>query len=100
MDSYLVDASGFRGTAEKLWVPSGEPELLEVLRTAARDSIPVTISGGRTGLTGGSVAQGGWVVSLEKFQRLEIATGRAIAGAGVSLEAVQSAAQRTHQFYA
>jgi FAD/FMN-containing dehydrogenase len=100
VDSYLVDASGFRGTADKVLVPSGEPELLEILHHAVRESIPVTISGGRTGLTGGSVAQGGWVVSLEKFQRLEIATGRAIAGAGVSLEAVQSAAQRTHQFYA
>jgi FAD/FMN-containing dehydrogenase len=100
MDSYLVDASGFRGAADKLWVPSGEPELLEILRDAVRESIPVTVSGGRTGLTGGSVAQGGWVVSLEKFQHLEIEKNRALAGAGVSLEAVQTAAHRTRQFYA
>ena len=99
MDSYLVDASGFRGQAEKVWTPDGEAELLEILRSAALESIPVTISGGRTGLTGGSVAQGGWVISLEKFQSLEIEKGRAIAGAGVSLEAVQTAAQRTRQFY-
>ena len=100
MDSYLVDASGFRGTADKVLVPAGEPELLEILRDAVRESIPVTISGGRTGLTGGSVAQGGWVVSLEKFQHLEIEAGRAVAGAGVSLEALQTAAHRTRQFYA
>ena len=100
MDSYLVDASGFRGTADKVLVPASEPELVEILREAGRDSIPVTISGGRTGLTGGSVAQGGWVLSLEKFQRLEIEPGRAIAGAGVSLEALQTAARRTRQFYA
>ena len=81
-------------------VPAGEPELIEILREAARDQAPITISGGRTGLTGGSVAQGGWVVSLEKFQRLAIENGRAIAGAGISLEAVQSAARRTRQFYA
>src|ERR1700676_4197937 len=99
MDSYLVDASGFHGAAGKVLVPAGEPELLEILRDAVRESIPVTISGGRTGLTGGSVAQGGWVVSLEKFQHLEIEAGRAIAGAGVSLEAVQTAAHRTRQFY-
>jgi FAD/FMN-containing dehydrogenase len=99
-DSYLVDASGFRGTADQVVVPAAEPELLEILRHAVRESIPVTISGGRTGLTGGSVAQGGWVISLEKFQHLEIETGRATAGAGLSLEAVQTAAHRTRQFYA
>jgi FAD/FMN-containing dehydrogenase len=100
MDSYLVDASGFRGAADKVLVPGGEPELLDILRDAVRESIPVTVSGGRTGLTGGSVAQSGWVVSLEKFKRLDIEKGRAIAGAGVSLEAVQIAAHRTRQFYA
>jgi FAD/FMN-containing dehydrogenase len=100
VDWYLVDASGFRGTAEKVLVPGGEPELIEIVRDAARESIPITISGGRTGLTGGSVAQGGWVVSLEKFQRLEIEKGRAIVGAGVLLEAVQAAARPTRQFYA
>jgi FAD/FMN-containing dehydrogenase len=99
MDSYLVDASGFRGQADKVLVPAGEPELIDIVSDAARESIPITISGGRTGLTGGSVAQGGWVVSLEKFQRLEIEKGRAIVGAGVSLEAVQTAARPTRQFY-
>ena len=100
MDSYLVDASSFRGQADKVLVPAGEPELIEIVREAARESIPMTISGGRTGLTGGSVAQGGWVVSLEKFQRLEIEKGRAIVRAGASLEAVQTAARQTRQFYA
>ena len=100
MDSYLVDASGFRGAADKVLVPDGEPELLDILRDAVRESIPVTSSGGRTGLTGGSVAQSGWVLSLEKFERLDIEKGRAIVGAGVSLEAVQTAAHRTRQFYA
>jgi FAD/FMN-containing dehydrogenase len=62
--------------------------------------VPLTIVGARTGLTGGGVPQGGWALSLEKFQRLEILPGRAIAGAGVSLEALQAAASRTGQFYA
>ncbi len=44
--------------------------------------------------------QGGWAISLEKFRRLEIFPGHAIAGAGVSLEALQAAASRTRQFYA
>ncbi len=81
--------------------PATESELLEILcERRSRDQTPVTISGARTGLTGGAVPQGGWSISLERFQRLEIASGRAIAGAGVSLEALQAAASRTGQFYA
>jgi len=74
--------------------------LVDILRNASSERIPVTISGARTGLTGGGVPQGGWAVSIEKFQRLEISRGRAIAGAGVSLEALQAAANPTGQFYA
>jgi FAD/FMN-containing dehydrogenase len=62
--------------------------------------VPITLVGARTGLTGGCVPRGGWALSLEKFQRLEICPGRAIVGAGVSLEAVQASASRTGQFYA
>ena len=100
MDSYLEDASGFAGFADRVFVPGGEAELLEILAEASRDRVPVTISGAGTGVTGGRVAQGGWVISTEKFLRLEIRDGCATAGAGVSLEALQAAAGRTHQFYA
>jgi FAD/FMN-containing dehydrogenase len=79
-----------------LIAPASEAELLEILAAG----VPLTIVGARTGLTGGSVPQGGWAISLEKFQRLEIFPGRAIVGAGVSLEALQAAASRTRQFYA
>lgn len=51
-------------------------------------------------MTGGSVPQGGWAVSLEKFQRLEVFPGRAIVAAGVSLETVRAAVAHTGQFYA
>jgi FAD/FMN-containing dehydrogenase len=42
---------------------------------------------------------GGWVISLEKFTRLEIHSGYAIAGAGVLLRDLHSAAQSRGQFY-
>ena len=63
MESYLIDASGFKGQAEKVLVPAGEAELLSIVAEAARDKIPITISGAGTGVTGGRVAQSGWVVS-------------------------------------
>jgi FAD/FMN-containing dehydrogenase len=94
------DASGFKGEAERLISPASEAELLEVIEAASRGAVPLTIGGAWTGLTGGSVPQGGWMLAMEKFQRLEISTGRAIVGPGVSLEALQAAASRTGQFYA
>src|ERR1700675_4415780 len=100
MESYLIDTSGFKGQAEKVLIPSSETELLEIVREASLNQTPVTISGAGTGVTGGRVAQSGWVISLEKFQRVEIHQGRATAGAGVSLETLQTAAARTNQFYA
>jgi FAD/FMN-containing dehydrogenase len=95
----LEDASGYKGQADQIFTPASESELLEILRNAATNDQPVTISGARTGLTGGGVPQGGWLISLEKFQRVQISSGSATAGAGVSLEALQAAAQ-TSQFYA
>src|SRR5882724_4334327 len=100
MDSYLEDASGFKGRADRVFVPVNEAELLEIIAEARRDLVPLTISGAGTGVTGGRVAQGGWVISTEKFLRLEIREGSATAGAGVPLEALQAAAGRKNQFYA
>ena len=92
----LEDASGFQGEADRLIAPASEAELLDVIAAG----VPITIVGARTGLTGGSVPQSGWAVSLEKFRRLEIFPGRAIVGPGASLNDVQAAASRTGQFYA
>jgi len=69
------------------------------LREASAAGVPITVAGGGTGVTGGGVPQGGWVLSLEKLNRLEIHQGYAIAGAGVPLRDLQAAAQRSGQFY-
>lgn len=97
--AYLEDASGFRGHAEQIFIPRGEAELVEVLRRASLEAVPVTVAGAGTGVTGGRVALGGWVVSLEKLNRLEIQKGGAIAGPGVLLSDLHQAAARTGQFY-
>jgi FAD/FMN-containing dehydrogenase len=98
MNSVMIeDASGFRGEAERIVTPASEAELLDVIA----ERVPITIAGARTGLTGGCVPQdGGWAVSLEKLRRLEICTGRAVVGPGVSLDSLQTEAARTGQFYA
>jgi FAD/FMN-containing dehydrogenase len=80
-------------------VPADEAGVAEALREASARGIPVTVAGAGTGITGGRVPFGGWVLSLEKLTRLEIHPGYAIAGAGVLLRDLHAAAQRTRQFY-
>ncbi len=89
----ITDASGFEGWADRTVAPRSESELLELFNS------PLTIRGGGTGLTGGSVPQGGASVSLEHFNKIEIEPGRARVGAGVLLKDLQAAAARTGQFY-
>jgi FAD/FMN-containing dehydrogenase len=96
---YLSDSSGFRGNAERLFLPESEAELAALLREATGSRTPITISGAGTGLTGGRVPQSGWLVSLERFKRLDIGPGLATCGAGTLLRDVQAAAAATGQFY-
>ena len=99
-EAYLVDASGYTGHPDRVVTPATESELLSLLAEARRTETPVTLSGGRTGVTGGCVAETGWLLSLEKFTRLSIEPGRAIAGAGLLLKDLHAAAARSGQFYA
>ena len=96
---YLADASGYRGRADELLLPANEAEVVDIVRRASAANIPVTISGGGSGLTGGRVPNGGWLVSLEKLNTIEVHPGYAICGAGASLTSIQAAAAPSKQFY-
>lgn len=97
---YLEDASGFRGWADAIEVPNDEAQLVEIVRRANASATPLTIAGAGSGLTGGRVPQGGWLLSLERFRRLDIAAGRARVGAAITLLELRDAAAKTGQFYA
>jgi FAD/FMN-containing dehydrogenase len=99
-ESYLLDASGYKGWAETVFIPHDEAAILDIIRRANREHVAVTVVGALSGLTGGGVAQGGWAISLEKFNRVEISNGRATAGAAVTLLDLRNAAATTQQFYA
>ncbi|MGP8243302.1 MAG: FAD-binding oxidoreductase [Bryobacteraceae bacterium] len=96
---YLEDASGYRGHAERLIVAGDEAAVAAALREAASARVPVTIAGAGTGITGARVPFGGWVLSLEKHNRIEIGQGEATVGAGALLGDLHAAAQRSGQFY-
>jgi FAD/FMN-containing dehydrogenase len=96
---YLEDASGLKGHAVRMIAPVDEAGVAEVLREASAAAIPVTVSGAGTGVAGGRVPFGGWVLSLEKFTRLDVYPGNAVVGAGTLLRDLHAAAQRSGQFY-
>ena len=96
---YLADASGYRGHADELLLPENEAAVIDIARSASAARIPITISGGGSGLTGGRVPDGGWLVSLEKLNAIEVHSSYAICGADASLTSIQAAAAPSKQFY-
>ncbi len=79
-----------------MMLPSSTVEVAAALRACHLHGVAVVPQGGRTGLVGGSVSHPGEIIlSLEHMNRIERldATERvAVVGAGVTLEALQTAA--------
>ena len=68
---YLDDEShSYDGAAEKIIFPSSEAEVAAIMKSAFESNTPVTIQGGRTGLTGAAVPLGGIALNLEKMTHL------------------------------
>ena len=68
---YLDDEShSFDGFAENIYFPTSVNQVSAILREAFENGTPVTIQGGRTGLTGGAVPLGGIILNLEKMTEL------------------------------
>ena len=103
LQNYLTDASNMPGGhAEKLFVPESEDEVAEILREANEKRIPVTVSGARTGTVGGAVPFGGWVISLERLNRIKSIdkeSMRAVVEPGVILADFQKAVDAEGLFY-
>ncbi|HMQ04254.1 MAG TPA: FAD-binding oxidoreductase [Pyrinomonadaceae bacterium] len=103
IQNYLTDASNMpSGRAEKLFVPENESEIVEILTEANQQRIPVTISGARTGTVGGAVPFGGWVVSMERLNRIKSIdkeSRRAVVEPGVILADLQKAVEAEGLFY-
>ena len=97
---HVSDASGFEGWADAFFAPATEAEVSALLKDASNQSIPVTVLGAGSGLTGARVAQGGWVLSLERFRKLEIGQGAARVGPAITLVELNQAAAAKGQFYA
>src|SRR3982751_5248376 len=103
LQNYLTDASNMQGGyASKLFIPESAAEVSEILRGANEIRTPVTVSGARTGTVGGAIPFGGYVVSLERLNRIkdiDRASGTAVVEPGVILGDFQKAAEAEGMFY-
>jgi len=103
LTNYLTDASNMPGGhAEKLFIPESTSEIAQILYDANAKKIPVTVSGARTGTVGGAIPFGGYVVSLERLNKIGEINKEAktvTVGAGVILHDLQKAVEAEGLFY-
>lgn len=95
--SYLEDTSNLSGRAHTVYIPQDCAEMAELLRECGRKRMPITCTGGRTGTTGGCVAQGGIIISSEALNKkiyIDAQKNCAIVDAGVTLEQLATHASR------
>ena len=104
-ESYTSDVV-LHGHPDAILRPRNDIEIARILAEAHRHNIPVTAAGGRTSLTGSSVALSGWLLALNGMNRLidlsrDPATGRmvAIAEPGLFLGDLQRTVEAAGWFY-
>ena len=102
-ESYLTDASNMQGGhASKLFIPESVEEIQAILKEANAQSIPVTVSGARTGTVGGAVPFGGYIISTErlnKIKSIDREARTAVVEPGVILRDFQKAVEAEGLFY-
>ena len=105
IQSFLSDASFIRdGYAERVVLPESVADVSEILTSANRDRIPVTVSGAGTGTVGGRVAFGGIVLATDKLNHIKSIVqeehgGFAVVEAGVVLSDLQRAVDQEGLLY-
>lgn len=103
LQNYLTDASNMQGgAAERLFIPETADEVAEILREANEKGIPVTVSGARTGTVGGAIPFGGYVISMERLNKIveiDEDSQTAVVQPGVMLGDLQKAVDAVGLFY-
>ena len=67
---FLRDESRKIGNADSISFPATEEAVREIMAVANTRHLPVTIQGGRTGITAGAVPAGGHVLNLSRMNRV------------------------------
>ncbi|MDF7798329.1 FAD-binding oxidoreductase [Pontiellaceae bacterium B1224] len=97
---FLHDESRREGHAEKICFPTSGNDVFQALEMARQYNWPVTVQGGRTGITGGCVSDGGLIVNLSRMNAIgEIADGQMTVQPGVLLADVRAKLQGSGLFF-
>lgn len=100
---HLEDSSNLTGGyADGLYIPESEQDIKEALIECNDRRIPLTISAGETGTTGGCIPFGGWILNTQKLNKiitLNIKENYAIVQPGVTLEEIETAAGKEKLLY-
>ena len=72
ISGFASDSSNLPAQAEALCRPENERQVAIILRTGRAAKIPITLSAGRSNLTGSATAEGGIVLSTAKLNEPEI----------------------------
>ncbi|MEI6168289.1 MAG: FAD-binding oxidoreductase [bacterium] len=75
---FALDSSNLPGVAQAVSRPATPRECAVVLRTCSQSGIPVTISSGKSNLTGSATPEGGVVLSLSRMMSADGAGGAAV----------------------
>ncbi|MEA3494047.1 MAG: FAD-binding oxidoreductase [Candidatus Margulisiibacteriota bacterium] len=97
---YLEDSSNLSGGhAEGVYIPENEKDIREIITRRNQ----LTVSAGETGTTGGCIPFGGWVVSMQRLNKIIDINPKekyAIVEPGVSLEEIEKAVAKENLLYA
>ncbi|NQT30510.1 MAG: FAD-binding oxidoreductase [Candidatus Saganbacteria bacterium] len=100
---YLEDSSNLGGGhADGVYIPQNEKEIIEALNECNSKKIPLTVSAGETGTTGGCIPFGGWALTTQKLNKIiTLDTERkfAVVEPGVTLEEIEAAVKKENLLY-
>ena len=70
---YLNDESGIvkDGNADVIFFPKSASEVQQIIESSNEMSVPFTVSGGGTGISGGRVPHGGWIIATDDMKTIE-----------------------------
>jgi len=99
--TYLEDASGLNGAhTDKVYLPESVEEIAGLLKEHSAKKIPVTVSGGGTGVTGGRLPFEGVVLAMDRFSKIiDLKDGSITVQAGVPITEIHRAADSIGYFY-
>lgn len=100
---YLEDSSNLAGgNAKGVYIPENEKEIIEALAECNSKNIPLTISAGETGTTGGCIPFGGWILTTQKLNKIitiDKDQKSAVVQPGVTLEEIEAEVKKQGLLY-